>query len=245
LRGIDSGCALCERSERVTYRDDLEAAQARAEAAERKAASLEREVAQLRRPKKGRRDAERDVDTPIPERFRVDHTDRELRVSWRWFKALKHIPLLLFVIVWDAVLVVWYAAVPFTDGGLIALLFPLGHVAVGVGLTYSVLMGFFNRTTVTARGGELSVRHAPLPWRGNRVIAARMIEQLYVTEHAHEHEGSTTHSYDVCAIVAGNEVKLLRGLDELGQARYLERAFEQHLEIPDRHVDGELAKRAK
>ena len=50
---------------------------------------------------------------------------------------------------------------------LIAFLLPIAHVAVGVGLTYYTLTRLMNRTRIEVSRDELTIRHGPLPWRGN------------------------------------------------------------------------------
>ena len=128
-----------------TYRDDLEAAQARADAAEGEAQRLRKEVDRLKKP-----DPDVEVpEVPIPERFKVVRSANELIVSWRWWKA-QFVFLLFFCIAWDAFLLFWYFGAP-SGGGLIFKIFPIAHVAVGVGLSYYVLTGFVNHTTIAVR----------------------------------------------------------------------------------------------
>lgn len=166
-------------------------------------------------------------------------------MSWRWWKP-EIVFLLVFVIAWDAFLLYWYFGLN-EARGLLFKIFPIAHVAVGVGLTYYVLAGFVNRTTVTATSG-LCVQHGPLPWRGNRTIAATDLKQLYVKQVEHTHRDkqwgrTTTLTHDLCALLeTGREVHLLRRLDHAGQGKYLEHTFEKYLGIDDRRIAGELAK---
>ncbi len=221
----------------MTYRDDLEAAQARAEAAERKASSLEKQVEEL----KG---GERAAEVPIPEKLIINRSVGELDVSWRWFNAALHLFLLFFVIAWDAFLLFWYFGAPSSDGGWLFMIFPIGHVAVGAGLTYFVLTGFVNRTHVKAARGVLTVSHGPLPWMGNHRIARADLKQLYVTEMSHPAKnGGITKSWDLCALLDNNKaVRLLTRLDNYEQARFLEHTFEDYMNITDTKVAGEVLK---
>ena len=103
-----------------------------------------------------------------------------LRRSW-FHPAL--FGLLFFCIAWDAFLIFWYSIAFFgganADGfGWIMIIFPIGHVAVGVGLTYYVLAGFLNRTTVVLDFEKLSITHGPIPWRGNRCLMREEILEL-------------------------------------------------------------------
>jgi hypothetical protein len=185
---------------------------------------------------------------PIPERFRVERNANELTVRWRWFKGA-HIAMLFFVIAWDAFLLFWYFGFPSEQGGLIFKIFPIAHVAVGVGMTYFVLTGFLNTTTLSARSGVLRVHHGPLPWRGNRSIRVDDLKQLYVAEvqrrstDSDSRRTTITYAYDLCAMLeSGQEVRLVRGLDSTAQGRYLESVFEAQLGIEDRPVAGEVPK---
>ena len=114
-----------------------------------------------------------ELSVPQPQRFQVNRAGNELTISWRWYEHQLWF-MLLFCILWDGFLITWYGALLTCWNGkfelimLLPILFPLGHVAVGVGLTYSVLMGFFNNTVIRVTAeGEVIVRHGPLPWCGN------------------------------------------------------------------------------
>jgi len=109
----------------------------------------------------------------LPKRFTVENWGPELVITCRWFNHGVWF-LLLFCIFWDGFLAVWYSAViaGLVNGKmgaivLLPLLFPILHVAIGVGLTYSVLCTFLNRTVIRASVAELTVRHGPLYWAGN------------------------------------------------------------------------------
>ena len=75
-----------------------------------------------------------------PENLDVEDTPLRLRLSRRWFHPGLFF-MLFFCIAWNAFLVGWYAmGFQMPDAGvmrIIFLIFPIGHVAVGVGLTYS------------------------------------------------------------------------------------------------------------
>lgn len=96
-------------------------------------------------------------EVPLPPRFAVDDFGGTLRIQFRWFTPMVFIPL-FFCIFWDGFLVVWYAIAFSTNGPLMMKLFPLLHVAVGVGLTWFVLATFVNRTTITVGDGACVVR---------------------------------------------------------------------------------------
>ncbi|MDY7230752.1 hypothetical protein [Hyalangium rubrum] len=181
----------------------------------------------------------------LPSNFRVEEDGPTTRISWRWFNPLTHLFLAFFCIAWDGFLVVWYGiALNMEDKPIIMILFPIAHVAVGVGLTYSTLTGFVNRTRIEVNRDQLTIRHGPLPWRGNQDLPGRQLTQLYGEEVARTNKGSTTYSYDLLALDReGRKVKLLSGLTEKDQVLYLEQTLERKLGIEDAAVDGELARR--
>jgi len=191
---------------------------------------------------------------PIPEHFTVEDDGQSLTIRQRWFQwAL--VFLLFFAIAWDSFLVGWYwmlTSGPFGgDQGmpgpfkLIFFVFPIAHVAVGVGLTYFVLAGFLNSTVIRVAHGILSVRHGPLPWRGNLDMPTDGIEQIYCqnklrTHHRRRGHSSTSMIYEVHAVVAGQKRKLLSGLHDADHALFVEQSLERYLSIEDRSVPGEM-----
>ena len=193
-------------------------------------------------------------DVPVPERFTVENDGQELTIRQRWFQW-GLLFLLFFAIAWDSFLVGWYWMLTSGPCGgndgmpgpfkLIFFVFPIAHVAVGVGLTYFVLAGFLNSTVIRVADGMLSVRHGPLPWRGNLDLPTDGIEQIYCqnklrTNRDDNGHTSTSMSYEVHAVVAGQKRKLLGGLHEADHALFVEQTLERFLKIEDRAVHGEM-----
>src|SRR5262245_58690998 len=124
-----------------------------------------------------------------PKRYHVENWGSELVITRSWFNHSVW-GLLAFCIFWDGFLVVWYWAginelMRGSHGsGMIwlMLVFPVLHVAVGLGLTYAVLCMFFNTTVIRVSGGELTVWSGPLPCGNNRRLFAADIKQLFCTE---------------------------------------------------------------
>jgi hypothetical protein len=177
----------------------------------------------------------------MPERFQVERDENHLEVSWRWFSVV-HIFLVFFCVVWDSFLIFWYSAVISVEGAAwIMAVFPLAHVAVGLGLTYFTIAGFLNRTRLCASHEQLSVAHGPLPWFGARVLPAASIGQLYSRELVTQTRSGTQRSYELQAIEkSGRQLRLLRGLGEVEQALWLEQELERFLGLQDREVAGEV-----
>jgi hypothetical protein len=177
---------------------------------------------------------------PMPPAFREENRGGGLRIVRRWF-ALHFVFLLFFCIAWDAFLVFWYSIVASErDVPWIMSVFPIAHVAVGIGLTYYTLCGFIDSTVVELDGFHLRIHHGPLPWAGNRTIAGDRIKQLYCKQRTRQSKHGVQQRYELHAVTAdGADLKLLSGLDEPDQALYLEQRFEQSLGIENLRVRGE------
>lgn len=178
----------------------------------------------------------------LPPGFRVRREGhRLLEVRWRWFQPTA-LFLLCFAVAWDVFLVGWYATA--LSGGptdWVAVLFPVAHVAVGVAITYTALARLLNHTHITCTQGVLRVRHGPLPWWPQPTLPVRDLEQLYVERKVTHHKNSgTTVRWNVLAVTRDHTgLPLVRGLDTLQQALWLEQEVEDVLGIRDRPVAGE------
>lgn len=180
---------------------------------------------------------------PIPKSpagLRIDDDGYRLRIKRRWFSFI-YLPLLFFCIAWDSFLVFWYS-MAFGDANApwLMFVFPICHVAVGVGLSYFVLAGLLNTTTISVDSQEIRIRHRPIPWRGNATYSAKQIRQLYV-----KHDGTEVNGSKCCALYAmlhdRQEVKLVSGLLDKKQAQAIELAVERHLGIEPEPVKGEVS----
>jgi hypothetical protein len=177
---------------------------------------------------------------PMPAKFQIDDSFGELRIRWAWFSPAL-IFLAFFCVVWNGFLLVWYSIAFATGAPWIMFVFPIIHLAVGVGLTYLCLASFLNITMVAVESGRLSVHHRPIPWPGNMVLDASQLEQLYCLEQVRQTKNGTHRSYEVHMLSRdGVKRKLLGGLDDPDQALFLEQQLEQHLGITDRPIAGEL-----
>lgn len=180
------------------------------------------------------------IPVPLPAGIHVDDRGRDLVIVRRWFSWV-YIFLLLFCAVWDGMLLFFYGVIFAAGGPVWVMLFPILHVAAGVFITYFTLAGLVNRTTFTIERDHLSVRHGPLPWRGNLDVSTSSLEQLYCTEQEIRGRNGVTIRYGVdAALRDGGHLKLAAGLDAREQALYIEQTIEKHLGIPDRRVRSEM-----
>lgn len=184
---------------------------------------------------------------PLPKRFRMENWGPELTITRRWYSHALWF-LVFFCTFWDGFLVVWYTAgigqlmSGKADPGIwLMLVFPVLHLAVGVGLTYAVICGLVNKTVIKVSMGELTVRHGPIPCWGNHQVLTVDLKQLYCTETAHRTKNGSHTTYNVMVLRRdGTTLKLLTGLTELDQALFVEQQVEQHLRIPDERVPEEV-----
>jgi hypothetical protein len=177
----------------------------------------------------------------LPKHIKLKTSDVGMGISWRWLNP-KFFILAFFCLMWNGFLVGWYGlAADAENTPLIVLVFPLLHVAVGVGLAYYTLAGFINRTRIEVSRDLLTIRHGPLPWPGNQTLNGRHLKQLYVEESVRTNKGNTTVSYLVMALDRrDHKVKLLSDLDDKNDALFLEQELERHLGIEDSPVRGAL-----
>jgi hypothetical protein len=175
-----------------------------------------------------------------PEKVSIQNDAQSARLVQRWF-SFKFIFLALFALFWDGFLIFWYGAALLAGASWIMLVFPLVHLAVGIGITYYTIAGFINRTVVEVNRETLSVWFEPLPWFGKRKLSTAGVTQLYCKEKIVRHKNGYSIQYVLYAVTAANtQVKLLGGLDDSNTAIFLEQQLERWLKIEDRPVAGEI-----
>ncbi len=185
--------------------------------------------------------ADRDrPDIPQPGQVRVEKEGMVLKLIQSWF-SLKFIPLLFFCIAWDSFLVFWYSMTITQEAPWIMSVFPIAHVAVGVGLTYYTLAGFLNKSIISVSYSEITVRHQPLPWPGKIRLRASEVEQFYCQEEYNRGKNGSYYTYQLSVLMKnGKKIKMLSNLDSPETVLYIERRIEEWLNIQDRPVSGEM-----
>lgn len=180
-----------------------------------------------------------------PKHWQVDDFGPELTISWRWYSHAVWF-LVFFALFWDGFLVVWYSigiaglGKGMNWGSIFMLVFPMLHVAVGIGITYTVLTMFFNRTVVRLSAGELTVYQGPLPVWGNRRLSVIDICQLFCAEATNRGKHGHTYSYALSALLkSGERVCLLKNFQDPSEPLYLERTLEDRLKLTDERVPGD------
>ncbi len=182
------------------------------------------------------------IPVPLPANVHVEPRGRDLVIVRRWFSWV-YIFLAFFCVIWNGFLAFFYGIIISAGAGFPILLFPALHVAVGLFLTYMTLAGFVNRTTFTVERDHLTVRHGPLPWRGNVDVPTTSLLQLFCTEQVSRSRNGTTTRYSVEGVLRdGSHLKLATALDTREQALFIEQTLEKHLGIQDRRVRSEMAR---
>ncbi len=151
-----------------------------------------------------------------------------LTIRRRWFHPAG-LFLLVFAIVWDSFLVFWYGIAFSTGGPLIMVIFPLGHVAAGVGITYFSLATLLNRTTIHADAQAITVTHRPVPWRYAGRVPVDTLERIYVDESATRRNGQAF--FRVLAETRSEQDRVLvSGIPKL-QAEHIAEVLREHLRV--------------
>jgi hypothetical protein len=160
----------------------------------------------------------------------------ELILKLSWFHAALF-GLLFFCIAWDAFLIFWYSialfgpAKPGNGFDLIMVVFPIGHVAVGVALTYYLVAGFLNKTKVMVDFESLTVSHGPIPWRGNRSLRREDVKEIELEFGGVSRNNLTTTMTVSAHHVDGRQVVLLNSLPDR-QAEYVAWHLADALKVP-------------
>lgn len=184
------------------------------------------------------------LEAPRPDRVTETRDERGLVLTYRWFSFV-HLFMVAFCVFWMGFLVFWYSIALSRHAGAAdpMIWFPLLHVAVGIGLTYSTIAGFVNRTEIVVGGGEVAVRHGPLPWPGGKTLPTPEITQLYREERSSTTRSGRSVRHELNVMTGdGRKVRLVARVPDPAMALYLEQAIERELGLADRHVPGEMPK---
>ncbi len=181
--------------------------------------------------------------TPRPRQVQIEKKNDSVKLSWRWFSP-KYIPLAFFCVAWDAFLCFWYSmALGMPNAPWIMIVFPVAHLAVGVGLTYSTLAGFLNTTSLKIDRQYFIVQHDPMPWTGEIKTPVDQLEQFYCKEKRASSKNGVHFTYQLNAVLKdGRDISLVSDLDAPDIALFLEQQIESWLNIPDTDVAGEYGR---
>ncbi len=155
----------------------------------------------------------------------------DVRILRSWFNPGLFF-LLFFCIAWDVFLIFWYWLAIFSQDQIVwmAVCFPVLHVAVGVALTYYVLAGFLNKTIVDITKSDISIRHRPVPWLGNKTIMRQDILEIELEYNGVSDDAKGRQMTVSAHHTDGRQVVLLNGL-EARKAEYMAWQIAHHLKL--------------
>lgn len=175
---------------------------------------------------------------PLPQNLTVINDRGSIIIRRRWFTPLVFF-LVFFATIWNGFMVFWMA-MAFSQGASMMAAFGSIHALVGVGLIYFCTASFINKTDVSVDPNHVKVRHYPVPWPGKKQIPVYQIKQLFNKEHVSRNKNGVRVSYAVYVVTEdGREQKLVSGLTDDNQARFIEREIESILGLEDIRVAGE------
>ena len=111
----------------------------------------------------------------------------------------------------------------------ITIVFPLGHVAVGIGITYFVIASLVNKTDVLVSPSGVRVAIGPFPWIGNRDIKLEQMTGVVVRQRA-ANRGATTYSV-MYVDSARREKSLLKSVAQADQAEFIAETIRTALKL--------------
>lgn len=183
---------------------------------------------------------------PIPQAFQIQDDGTKFTITWSWF-SLTSIIAIVFSIFWFGFLAFWYF-IAFTafnsqqEGehafwGMV--LFPLMHVFAGIAIAYTGICGLLNKTDFSIEKQTVSIKHYPLPWRGNCALQQHEVHQLYVKQQARVNKNSVHYIYQLCLLQPNNRERVLHTMYNADEAKFLEHTLEQRLGIQNKNITGE------
>jgi hypothetical protein len=109
---------------------------------------------------------------PVPRGLDLSQEAGDVIIRRRWYSLAAYF-LVLFTLFWLGFLCFWYwQAFHQKHFEWMMVLFPLIHVAVGLGMLYYTVCLFCNTTEVRINRDLVRVQTYPLPWFGNLDLAA-------------------------------------------------------------------------
>lgn len=181
-------------------------------------------------------------EVPLPPGIEASSYLSELDIQISWRKTTNAGFFVFFTIFWNAILIP-FVLVAITQGEWIILLFISLHLIIGLSLLYYTLCIFFNTTYVAVNRREISVLHKPLkmPFYKDRNVTVDRVAQLFIDKYVESRtNGRPNYAFGVYAHLKNeNHIKLIRGLKNHDQARYIEQEVERFLNLEDKAVEGE------
>ncbi|MEO0447856.1 MAG: hypothetical protein AAF191_17440 [Verrucomicrobiota bacterium] len=178
--------------------------------------------------------------TPIPASISESKDVRSITLTRAWKRSAVQLAFLtFFCIAWNSFLIFWYSMAFSTESPWIMKVFPIAHVAIGVGLTYFLFASYLNRTDIRIASSKIHIRTHPVPWRGNRTISTSQIAQIFVTKETSSNDRNVREVFHLHYIDKANQQQaILHHLESPQEALYLERRLLEILKLDRMEVAG-------
>jgi len=154
-----------------------------------------------------------------------------IRRVWRnWWTV---IPMAGFLVFWFGFIGCWYY-MAFTQKHsppLMLILFPLLHVAAGLGLAYTLICNVVNRTDLSVSPLSVKCFTGPMPWIGNREVSSAEIRGVAVRERR-GNKGRVRYAL-MYVDPANKERTLISGITRKEQAEFMEASIRELLGLRD------------
>jgi hypothetical protein len=170
-----------------------------------------------------------------PEKLKIFQRGVGREIVRRWFddRTIAHT---VFVVLWNGFVLFLFVKMssrPAAAGGLSPFHIVL-YVFSSIGIlgAYRVAAEWLNRTWILLDPEYVSVRHGPLPWPGNRKVAASQIKRLH-TRTSPWASGKGQYRRNAYVVLAdiqdGKTLKLVGGFTDIEQAVRVKQEIETHL----------------
>lgn len=176
----------------------------------------------------------------LPEKIELNEYPDYLHITRKWF-GMQVVFMTVFALFWNVFLVRFYAGMDEEATDAFTSLFPLIHVAVGIGVSYYAIVGWFNKSNIFVSRDAIEINHKPLPWFGHKKLKSSDLKQLYTKEKVSSSRNGTTVTYELHAVLNnGTNTKLLSGLENSEQGLYIEQEIEKYLNIKNTPIKGAI-----
>jgi hypothetical protein len=145
-----------------------------------------------------------------------------IALTQHWFSwmSVATVPFSVFL---GALVVGAYTLLPDGDLSVLSAVLLLPGILLALAVGYYSLARLVNSTVVTLTSGELSIRHGPLPWPGNRTVPVHNVKEFRCQRQpSRNYAGDVWETYTLNAVLDdGRDVELLHKIGSQGSADML------------------------
>ncbi len=183
---------------------------------------------------------------PIPQNMQLEEDRNSMKIIHKWSNIMGYI-LLGFSLFWNSIIYFGFISEMLAENvPTFVLFFMTPFIGVGIFIFYFGLANILNTTIISIGYDNVSVKHTPLPWLGNKDIFKHDIKQLYVKQHISKGKNGTSMSYSTSISYSVNlidkdnkDIKLIDSLQTPDEGRFIEQKIEKFLKIQSKPVSGE------